>query len=219
MASASPQEGRRFIPAAGRSWLLPFYDPVQRWLLGERRLKQMLVDHAAIGEGARVLEIGCGTGSLALLLKQRHPEAEVVGLDPDPAALALARRKARRSAVAVTFERGFADHLPHPCGSFDRVLSSLMLHHLSREEKCATLAEVRRVLRPGGSLHLLDFGVPRGLVGALTGPVLRRAEQARDNVEGRIPELLAGAGLERVEELGHRPTLVGTLSFYRAGRT
>jgi ubiquinone/menaquinone biosynthesis C-methylase UbiE len=86
----------------------------------------------------------------------------VVGLDPDPKALAIAKRKAQRAGLAIQLDQGFSDGLPYPDASFDRVFSSLMFHHLKAEEKAATLREVRRVLRPGGSLHLLDFGPPSG---------------------------------------------------------
>jgi ubiquinone/menaquinone biosynthesis C-methylase UbiE len=96
-------------------------------------------------------------------VKRLHPEAEVVGLDPDPKALARARRKTEAAGVAIRFDAGFANELPYPDASFDRVFSSLMFHHLEREAKLATLRELRRVIAPSGSLHLLDFGPPRSL--------------------------------------------------------
>lgn len=212
------REERRFIPAAGYGGLLPLYDPVQRWLVGEG-VKRELVAQAAIAPGARVLEIGCGTGSIALLAKRLHPEAELVGLDPDPAALAIARRKCERAGVGVQLERGFADALPYADAAFDRVLSSLMLHHLSREAKRAAFREVRRVLRPEGRLHVLDFGPPRGAYAALWARIHALGEEARDNVVGAIPALLGEAGLEGVRELGHRGSLFGTMVYYGAVRS
>src|SRR5262245_9287922 len=150
---------RTYLPAAGHDWFLPLYDPVVK-LLGADRARRALLDHAALRPSHRVLDIGCGTGSLLILLKHLHPDVDVVGLDPDPKALARARRKAQRAAVAIQFDQGFADALAYPEGSFDRVFSSFMFHHLQPDEKVQTLREVRRVLRPGGSLHLLDFGGP-----------------------------------------------------------
>jgi ubiquinone/menaquinone biosynthesis C-methylase UbiE len=92
---------------------------------------------------------------------RRHPRAEVIGIDPDPGALRRARRKAARAGLPVRVERGFAGELPFPDGSIDRVLSSLMLHHLDEDEKRRAMREIRRVLRPGGQLHLVDFaGTP-----------------------------------------------------------
>ncbi len=209
---ASP---RSFIPAAGRDWLLPLYDPLQ-WLLGGDGLKRPLVEQAALAPGFRVLDIGCGTGSLTLLLKRSHPEVEVTGLDPDPKALAIAKRKAERAGLAIRFERGFSNPLAYPDACFERVFSSLMFHHLTQDEKLATLREVRRVLAPGGSLHLLDFGPPRSGFARAAAHVLHRAGHLHDNVSGRIPDFLAQAGFVHTEEVDHQGTLVGSLCFYRA---
>jgi ubiquinone/menaquinone biosynthesis C-methylase UbiE len=136
----------------GHDRLLPLYDPFQR-LLGMGSVHRQLVDQARIQPAQRILDIGCGTGNLAMLIKRLHPDAEVVGIDPDPKALARAQRKAGREALSVQLNRGFAEELPYPDASFDRVLSALMFHHLGPEEKEKTLDEARRVLKPDGSLH------------------------------------------------------------------
>ena len=208
-------EPRHFIPAAGCDFLLPLYDPLM-WILGGDALERPLIERAALEAGLRVLDIGCGTGSLTLLLKRLHPEVAVVGLDPDPKALAIAKRKARRAGLAIQLDQGFSDRLPYPDASFDRVFSSLMFHHLQADEKSATLREVRRVLKPAGSLHLLDFGPPRSRFSRALVHVLHRVEHLRDNLEDRIPSLLGQAGFAHPEEVGHRGTLVGSLSYYRA---
>ncbi len=209
------QSPRSFIPAAGRDWLLPLYDPLQ-WLLGGDSLKRPLIEQAALVPGLRVLDIGCGTGSLTLLIKRLHPDVEVVGLDPDPKALAIARQKAERAGLTLQLDRGFSDPLVYPDASFDRVFSSLMFHHLTHLEKLATLREVRRVLRPGGSFHLLDFGPPRSGLSRAAAHVLHKAGHVHDNLEGQIPAFLDEAGLLHPEEVAHRGTFVGSLSYYRA---
>lgn len=121
--------GRTYLPAAGHDWALPFYDTIVK-LFGFDRARRTLVNQAAIRPGHHVLDIGCGTGSLVTLIKRLHPDVEVVGLDPDPKALARARRKAAGTAVSIQFDQGFSDELPYPEASFDRVFSSFMLHHL-----------------------------------------------------------------------------------------
>jgi ubiquinone/menaquinone biosynthesis C-methylase UbiE len=209
------EQTRRFIPAAGFDWLLPLYDPLQR-VLGGDALKRPLIEQAALAPGLRALDIGCGTGSLTLLLARLHPRVEVVGLDPDPKALAIAKRKAERAGLSIQLDQGFSDRLPYPDACFDRVFSSLMFHHLETDEKAATLREVRRVLKAGGSLHLLDFGPPRSGFSRALAHVLHRAEHLRDNLEDRITALLGQAGFAAPEEVGHRGTLVGSLSYYRA---
>jgi len=147
---------RAFLPAAGLDFLLPLYDPMVK-LLGADRARKKLFDQALVQPHHRVLDVGSGTGTFAVAIKGWLPSAEVVGLDPDPKALARSRRKAERAGVSIRFDQGFANALPYPDGTFDRVFSSLMFHHLPRDAKFATMREVRRVLKPGGSLHLLDF--------------------------------------------------------------
>ena len=148
MSETSPMADRRYLPAAGKSWLLPLYDPLTR-LIGAGAAHRKLAEQAELGSARRVLEIGCGTGNLVLLVKRMDPRLEVTGLDPDPRALARPGRKARRAKLALQLDRGFADQLPYPDGCFDRVLSSLMFHHLDAGQRVASLREVRRVLRPG----------------------------------------------------------------------
>jgi ubiquinone/menaquinone biosynthesis C-methylase UbiE len=206
---------RSFIPAAGHDWLLPLYDPLSRWLVGEA-IKTALVDAARIESGNRVLDLGCGTGTLTILAQRLHPKAEVIGLDPDPKALAIAKRKSEKAAVSVRFDRGFSDELPYPPGCFDRVFSSFMFHHLTRPEKRGTLRDIRRVLRPGGSLHLLDFGPPRGRYSALLARLLHRGQHLRDNIEGRIPSLMREGGFVESGEVAYRSTVFGIISYYRA---
>jgi ubiquinone/menaquinone biosynthesis C-methylase UbiE len=171
-----------------------------------------LVELAGIEPGHRVLEIGCGTGNLALRVQRTHPDAEVAGIDPDPLALARARRKAERAGLSVRWDRGKAGDLPYPDGSVDRVLSAFMLHHLDDAEKRRTLAEVQRVLRPGGQLHLVDVG---GHQHGRIGRRMQHSEHLRDNVGEGIPDRMREAGLTDVRT-GERGRLRTT--FYRASR-
>jgi SAM-dependent methyltransferase len=209
-------ENRRiFVPAAGHDWLLPFYDPLLK-LLGADSARRKLVQQASVRPGHRVLDIGCGTGSLAVLIKRLHPDAEVVGIDPDPKALARARRKVERAELSAHFDQGFSDELPYAAASFDRVFSSFMLHHLERDEKAKTLKEARRVLRSGGSLQVLDFGGAEPHHGNFLARALHSAEHMRDNLEGRIPALMDEAGFSNSNEVAHRTTLFGRIAYYSA---
>jgi SAM-dependent methyltransferase len=216
-ANAMDDAERSFIPALGKQWLLPLYDPLL-WLFGADAAKRPLIEQARIKPGFRVLDIGCGTGSLALLINRMHPEAEVVGIDPDPAALSVAERKARRARLSIKFDRGFSDHLPFPDESFDRVFSSFMFHHLAADEKSATLREIRRVLKAGGSLHLLDFTRAHSVHSRTGehGPLVHRGGAVAARIEGRMTSLMDEAGLADAREVARGKIFFGPIAYYRA---
>jgi ubiquinone/menaquinone biosynthesis C-methylase UbiE len=205
---------RTYLPAAGHDWFLPLYDPLVK-LLGGDGARTALLDQAAIRPGHRVLDVGCGTGSLVVQIKRLHPDADVIGLDPDPKALARAARKARRAGVSVQLDRGFADNLPYPSVSFDRAFSSFMFHHLDPGEKAKALREVRRVLKPGGALHLLDFGGPESSSGGLA-RLLHSSHRLRENSEGSILALMTQAGLTDPKRVGQRAMRFWRIAYYRA---
>jgi ubiquinone/menaquinone biosynthesis C-methylase UbiE len=164
---------RPFLPGMSRNWLLPLYDPLTQ-VLGVRQVHRRLLDQAGIRPGQRGLEIGCGTGNLLLTAKRTQPAAIVVGVDPDLSALARAHRKARRRRLAVQLDRGYADELPYADDGVDVVLSSFMLHHVPTDRREAAMREVRRVLRPGGALHVVDID---GAAAPADGWLARRAHR------------------------------------------
>ena len=206
---------RMFVPAAGHDRFLPLYDPLTR-LLGVDQARRELLVQAALQPGHRVLDVGCGTGTLAVLIKSLYWQVDVAALDPDAKALARARRKAESANVLIAFEQGFSDALPHEDSSFDRVFSSMMFHHLDLGEKHKMLAEARRVLKPGGRLHLLDFGGPE-TQGAMA-RWLHANDRIRDNGEETVLTLLSEAGLVGAKKVAQARILFGGLAYYQAAR-
>lgn len=204
---------RTFVPAMGHDRLLPLYDMIQR-LAGIPGMHSALVDAADLRAGLRVLDIGCGTGNLVVAVRRRYPDVEVVGLDPDVRALDRAHRKAARAGLAVRLDQGYAQEMPYADGAFDRVLSSLMFHHLGQAAKEGMLAEVRRVLRPGGLLVLADFEGSTAGHGVLARRMARRAWM-RDDLDA-IPRLMAAAGLREPAEIGRPHTRMGQVGLFRA---
>jgi ubiquinone/menaquinone biosynthesis C-methylase UbiE len=138
-----------------------------------------------------VLDVGCGTGNLLRATGKEHAGVDLTGLDPDPKALARARRKAKRARLTMRLDRGFAQELPYPDGSFDRVFSSLMVHHLDSTSKDELLAEVRRVLRPDGVLILADIVADGHGHGHGKGQM---SEHLHDNVGDAIARRVTEAG-------------------------
>jgi len=208
---------RDFIPAAGHDWVLPLYDPMMK-LLGGDEARRTLLEGARLNPGQRILDIGCGTGSLLVLIKRLYPESAVLGLDPDPKALARARRKAEKAFVSIHLDRGFSHNLPYGDASIDRVLSSYMLHHLTADEKKQTLEEVRRVLRPGGLFCLLDFAGPECGDFSLLARLIHSSRHLKENSEERILSLLLRAKFADPKKVDERGILFGHVraKYYQA---
>ena len=203
-----------FIPALSYRFLTPFYDFIQKYIVGDVRYKTRLIDQADVQPGQRILDLGCGTGTLAIMVKQAQPSAEVFGLDADPDMLKVAKYKSSQLRAPVKFDVGFTNKLPHPDSSFDRVLSSIMIHHLKTPDKELTAREVYRVLKPGGQLHIIDFGKPSTWYGKMLGPLLHKFEEANDNIDGRLPEIFGAPGL-KTQILGNFWTFFGDLAFLK----
>src|SRR5262245_36765104 len=213
------EESRRtYIPAAGYDWALPLYDTIVK-LFGFDQARKALIDQAAIRPGHRVLDIGCGTGSLVTLVKRLHPNVEVVGIDPDPKALERARGKAAATAVSIQLDQGFSDEVPYQEASFDLIFSSFMFHHLQLSDKVKTLRETRRDLKPGGFIYLLDIGGPESRRDGFLANLLHSSHLLKDNFDGRIITLMAQAGLAEPIVISHRALLFGTLAYYQAKRS
>ena len=140
-----------------------FYDAIV-WLASrgrERQLRQRLLDLSGLRAGEAVLDVACGTGTLAILAKETAGRSGMVcGVDASPEMLARARSKAARAGAEIRFENAPAQALPFADASFDLVLGTMMLHHLGRDARRELAAELRRVIKPGGRALLVDFARP-----------------------------------------------------------
>lgn len=211
----------KYIPALSYDWLTGLYDPVVALTTREGAFKNALVDQAGIADGHRTLDLGCGTATLSILLKQKQPNAVIVGIDGDAKILQIAKKKAHKAGVDITFDEGMSFDLPYEDESFDRIVSSLFFHHLSRESKLETLREVNRVLKPDGEFHVADWGLP-------TSRLMRGAsyliqfldgfETTADNFNGLLPKLITDAGFTFVEETVHFNSVFGTIRLHKCLR-
>jgi len=212
-------------------WLLPRYD-LLAGLMGMPEVYWQLVAQAGIPPEATVLEIGCGTGNVILRAAKSVPTATMIGLDPDGESLAVAGRKAAEGPP-VRLEQGDATALPYADGSVDRVLSSLMWHHLAPDQQLAAAREARRVLAPGGSLHLVDLDTDPRVAGPmatlhrvlslLPGHGAAHSGDGHGHGHGHghgearpIVDTLAEGGFRTPSVVGHGRARLGAVTFYRA---
>jgi len=188
--------------------------------MGFDRARQDLIEQANIDASHKILDVGCGTGTLAVQLKQMYPGAQVVGLDPDPKALRRAKAKTQRAGISVALDQGFADELTYETGSFDRVFSSFTFHHLEEREREKALKEILRVLRPGGSFHLVDFTHDSHGSHGFWARLIGSHAHLKDNSDERILEQMRRAGFTNAAKVKGKKMLFGLLhpAFYKASR-
>lgn len=218
MATARPAD---YLPAVRFDFLTPVFDVFAKSTTRERTFKQRLLDQARLEGDLDVLDLGSGSGTLAIWAKERQPDMRIRGLDGDSAIIGQAVRKAERAELEIPFDEGLSYELPYEDASFDRVLSTLFFHHLVLRDKERTIAEVARVLRPGGELHVADWGEPRSLPAKLAAMAIRKFdgdEPTRDNLAGRLPELFEAGGLVDARERERVSAPLGVVSLYSARR-
>lgn len=223
-----------YKPPLTYHFLTPFYDNLVGFMCKEDTFRSALISQANILPGDRVLEVGCGTGSLSLALKMAAPKSCLTCFDPDQASLNRAAHKFESQGFSinplgeqpndhgVTIVHGFGQAMPFPDQSFDCVISSLMFHHLNLVNKLKTLQEMQRVLKPGGQLHIADWGEAHQWYERLlffVVQILDGFDTTADNVQGMLPLLMQEAKFIEVSETQRILTPLGILSLYTATKS
>jgi ubiquinone/menaquinone biosynthesis C-methylase UbiE len=209
--------GRRrqqFVPALRFDALTRIYDPVVAVTSREAAFKRRLLEHARIKNGESLLDVACGTGTLAIDIKKNNPAAKVSAIDGDGAVLQRAKAKAKEAGVKIDFQRGLSNELPYDARSFDVVVSTLFFHHPTDKAKADTAEELRRVLRLGGRVLIADWGRPQDPLMRmmfLNVQLLDGFRNTSSNVAGKLPEFLRDAGLKRVSVVDRMRTPLGTI--------
>ncbi|OBK09995.1 class I SAM-dependent methyltransferase [Mycobacterium asiaticum] len=212
-----------FTPAAGNPKYTKYYDAVIALMTREERWRSAAIARLGLQAADVVVDIGCGTGSLAIRIKRSRPDVRVIGVDPDPEVLAIARQKVRKAGVEVEFVQGMGDkaaELVGP-GTATEAISSLVLHQCPVPMKEAIIANMFQLLRPGGDLVIADFGLQRGLLMRSGFRLVQFADGKEDtqpNADGILPELIDRAGFVAVTEASAIRTVSGSISIYHARR-
>lgn len=211
-------KGKNYIPALKYDWLTKLYDPLISTFMPEKQFRNALIEQALLKQGSRVLDFGCGSLTLSLLAAERHPKANFHAIDVDEKILTIAKGKLVKSEVQVSLLQYDGSTLPFADGYFDRVVSSLVFHHLTKEQKKRALNEIFRVLKSNGQLHIADWGKAKNVFmrGAFyLVQMLDGFKTTTDNIKGLLPEYIYQAGFEDVTETKSFATILGTLSLYK----
>ncbi len=214
---------RNFVPALGKAGNIEWYDAILALMTRERRWRAEFVRLVAPRDGETIVDIGCGTGTLAIALDAEASQSRIFGIDPDPAALAIACRKAEKAAARVQWFEAMGDALDGiaPIQACDKVVSSLVLHQCPVEVKEAIARQMWRLLKPDGEMFVADYGKQRSRFMRLLFrqvQIIDGFELTEPNALGCVPEILRAAGFRDVEEVLVIPTPTGSISLYRGRR-
>ena len=204
----------KFIPAARLRFLTPIYDWILSTFMKEREIKNALIAFSQLKSGDRILDFGCGTGTLLLMIESNMKDGEIHGIDIDPIVLEVARLKLLKSKGHALLSEYDGRTLPYADGYFDKVVSSLVFHHLSADQKKPALLEMNRVLKDGGEMLILDFGIQRSLWARIVTSISRWIEPIDDNLQGLIPKYMIETFFDNVREKASFNTCFGTLAIY-----
>ena len=207
-----------YTPPLGSGDTADYDRAIRRWTR-ELHWRRAMIEALAAHDGETVVDVGCGTGSFAVMLKAAAPGARVIGIDPDEEALGIARAKANGAGLDIRWERGFARDLG--ARAVDAIVSSLMFHQVPMAEKQAGLAAMYAALRPGGRLVIADYGRQRGAMRLLFRLTIQRLDGVIDtqpNADGVLPELVRAAGFDNVCEPVRIHTVTGTIGLISADR-
>lgn len=205
----------KYIPALRFNWLTRFYDSLISKFLRENKWKELLIFEIANLNPEKILDVGCGTATLTIMLQKKFPEASISGIDGDGKILAIADKKIKEAKLNINLQEALSFKLPFADNQFDVVVSSLMLHHLSDDDKKKTFHEIIRVLKPGGQFLIADWGKPNSIFIRWLFYIVQLLDgfsTTKSNVKGLLPSMVIDAGFVAVKELQRIPTMLGSIS-------
>jgi ubiquinone/menaquinone biosynthesis C-methylase UbiE len=184
---------KKGIPIKAGAFLYDLYSPTEK-----SRYRERIINYADLKAGERVLEVGCGTGTLSLLAKRRVDDGEVIGLDLSPKMVKQAEKKSKKYNLDIKFIEGSIDTLLFPDNYFDVVLSSWMFHHLPIRIKREGLKEIHRVLKKGGRFLFFDFSKPNNVIGYMITPLFIWTDFLREHIFGDITSYFKESGFSDI---------------------
>lgn len=220
MSNSSPGEARDYTPAAPHLWT---YDALVVLLARASRWRKILIRQVDPRPGDVIADVGCGTGTQLKLLARTSPSLTLIGIDPDSAILEYARRKVTGVGALIELKHGYARDVQRLLDGrlVNKILSSLVFHQVPLEEKRAGLAAMHEALIPGGTLHVVDYGLQRTQLMRKLFRIVQKGdgfENTEPNALGVLPQLMVAVGFHDVQETQVISTPTGSVSVYRARR-
>lgn len=212
-------DSKNYIPALKYDWLTRIYDPVLQLTMPERKFKNALINQMNVKANDKVLDFGCGSLTLSIMAALKHSHAEFYGVDIDEKILSIAKKKVAGAGLTIQTKLYDGGRLPYPDNSFNKVMSSLVFHHLTLRQKYSALEEILRVLKPSGTVNIADFAKPANVLqrtSFYTIQLLDGFETTQDSVKNVLPAALRETGFLKVNETGVFKTMVGTVRIFSA---
>ncbi len=210
-------ESNKYIPALRFHWLTGIYDSLIGSLMPEKKFKSTLLKNANIQPNQHVLDFGIGTATLSLLAFQKQSNANYIGIDIDDKILEIAANKITKQNAKIRLIKYNGGVLPFNSSEFDVVISSLVFHHLTKQQKIEAFNEFKRILKPNGKIHIADWGKATNILMRLLFHIVQIFDgykTTKDNVNGKLPEIIGSAGFKSIEIKQKFNTILGTIELF-----
>lgn len=209
-----------FVPALRYRKLTKLFDFFLALSFPEKKVKQALINQLQLKGNETILDFGCGTGTLAIMIKEQYPSVNIIGIDVDDDIIAIAEQKIKARGLRIPVKKYDGQNLPFiGYQQFDKIVSSLVFHHIPTPAKRSLLNQLYRLIKPGGELHIADFGKGKNLYTKAAFGIFRRfdgKENTQVNADGLLPEFVKGGGFSDVQILSSFNTAFGTVDLLKA---
>lgn len=212
------QSKQKYIPALKYHWLTNIYDWLISTFMPEKAFKEALLTNAAIKDKFQVLDFGIGTATLSIMAYNNNNNAYYTGIDIDDKILKLAKQKIEWNKTPIQLIKYNGGTLPFEENSMDRIISSLVIHHLTDEQKLQTFKEFKRILKPSGEAHIADWSKPTNWLmrlGFHIVQILDGYKTTTANVKGKLPEIIKSAGFMQVNLTHNFNSALGTVGIFK----
>jgi ubiquinone/menaquinone biosynthesis C-methylase UbiE len=212
----------KFVPALRYKWLTPFYDFFARAIFPEKKIKESFIRSLNLSGNETVLDFGCGTGTLCLMTKKEYPAVTIIGIDVDAGVLSIAENKIAKQQMNIRLEKYDGENIPAFEGvQFDKVISTLVFHHIPTSTKKTLLIQLYRLLKTGGTFHVADFGKASNLYCKIASEIFGRfdgKENTSANLSERLPDFIKDTGFTEVRIRKSHNTSFGTVDLIDANK-